>query len=583
METTSLRVDLLTREYPPEVYGGAGVHLEYLARDLRRLADVRVHCFGAPRDEPGVTAYADPPGLSGANAALRTMGVDLEMAAGCAGTDVVHSHTWYANLAGHVAKLLYGVPHVVTTHSLEPLRPWKAEQLGGGYALSSWVERTAIEAADAVVAVSAGMRRDVLAAYPGVDPDNVRVVHNGIDTEQYAPDRGTDVLARLGVDPGRPTAIFVGRITRQKGLPYLLRAAAALPADAQLVFLAGAPDTKEIAAEVEGLVDGLRATHTGIVWVPEMLPKHEVIQLLTHATVFVCPSIYEPMGIVNLEAMACETAVVATATGGIPEVVDDGVTGLLVPIEQASDGTGTPLDPDRFVADLAAALNTLLADPARARHDGPGRAPAGDRPLLVGVDRRADDGGLPRGPALAQDLDQQHPGVGEAAGQRGDRRRHDPVEAAAGPREQRGAGGDHRGEHDAVDDDPERPAPPRDVRVAPGALVLPDQDDPDDRGHAQQFGADRPASLVGHEQEDGHHQRRGEQDEGLQRPGRQSGGADDLPDVDRDGDEQQAGEGGERAAEHDREVGPALDLVPRHDRDRPTAGGRWGRVRRPHR
>jgi starch synthase len=361
-----LRVDLLTREYPPEVYGGAGVHLEYLARDLRRLADVRVHCFGAPRDEAGVTAYADPPGLSGANAALRTMGVDLEMAAGCAGTDVVHSHTWYANLAGHVAKLLYGVPHVVTTHSLEPLRPWKAEQLGGGYALSSWVERTAIEAADAVVAVSAGMRRDVLAAYPGVNPDNVRVVHNGIDTEQYAPDRGTDVLARLGVDPGRPTAIFVGRITRQKGLPYLLRAAAALPPDAQLVFLAGAPDTKEIAAEVEGLVDGLRTTHSGIVWVPQMLPKQEVIQLLTHATVFVCPSIYEPMGIVNLEAMACETAVVATATGGIPEVVDDGVTGLLVPIEQASDGTGTPLDPDRFVADLAAALNTLLADPARA-------------------------------------------------------------------------------------------------------------------------------------------------------------------------------------------------------------------------
>jgi alpha-maltose-1-phosphate synthase len=361
-----LRVDLLTREYPPEVYGGAGVHLEYLARDLRRLADVRVHCFGAPRDEAGVTAYADPPGLSGANAALRTMGVDLEMAAGCAGTDVVHSHTWYANLAGHVAKLLYGVPHVVTTHSLEPLRPWKAEQLGGGYALSSWVERTAIEAADAVVAVSAGMRRDVLAAYPGVNPDNVRVVHNGIDTEQYAPDRGTDVLARLGVDPGRPTAIFVGRITRQKGLPYLLRAAAALPPDAQLVFLAGAPDTKEIAAEVEGLVDGLRTTHSGIVWVPQMLPKQDVIQLLTHATVFVCPSIYEPMGIVNLEAMACETAVVATATGGIPEVVDDGVTGLLVPIEQASDGTGTPLDPDRFVADLAAALNTLLADPARA-------------------------------------------------------------------------------------------------------------------------------------------------------------------------------------------------------------------------
>jgi alpha-maltose-1-phosphate synthase len=365
-----LRVDLLTREYPPEVYGGAGVHLEYLARDLRRLADVRVHCFGGPRDEAGVTAYADPPGLAGANAALRTMGVDLEMAAGCAGTDVVHSHTWYANLAGHAAKLLYGVPHVVTTHSLEPLRPWKAEQLGGGYALSSWVERTAIEAADAVIAVSAGMRRDVLAAYPGVDPAKVRVVHNGIDTDQYRPDSATDVLERLGVAPDKPTAIFVGRITRQKGLPYLLRAAASLPAGAQLVLLAGAPDTPEIAAEVESLVDGLRAGHDGIVWVPEMLPKHEVIQLLTHATVFVCPSIYEPMGIVNLEAMACETAVVATATGGIPEVVADGETGLLVPIEQATDGTGTPLHPDRFVADLAAAVNALLADPARAEAMG---------------------------------------------------------------------------------------------------------------------------------------------------------------------------------------------------------------------
>ncbi|GLY23830.1 glycogen synthase [Micromonospora sp. NBRC 101691] len=368
--TTPLRVDLLTREYPPEVYGGAGVHVEYLARELRRLADVRVHCFGAPRTEPGVTAYPEPVELAGANAALRTMGVDLAMAAGCAGADVVHSHTWYANLAGHTAKLLHGVPHVVTVHSLEPLRPWKAEQLGGGYALSSWCERTAIEAADAVIAVSAGMMRDVLAAYPTVDPARVRVVHNGIDTDQYAPDHGTDVLARLGVDPSRPSVVYVGRITRQKGLPYLLRAARELPADAQLVLLAGAPDTPEIAAEVEGLVDELRATRSGVVWVAEMLPKHEVIQVLTHATVFVCPSVYEPMGIVNLEAMACETAVVATATGGIPEVVADGETGLLVPIEQATDGSGTPLDPERFVADLAAAINTLLADPERVEKFG---------------------------------------------------------------------------------------------------------------------------------------------------------------------------------------------------------------------
>ncbi|MET7751490.1 glycogen synthase [Micromonospora sp. NPDC005367] len=360
-----LRVDLLTREYPPEVYGGAGVHVEYLARELRRLADVRVHCFGLPRTEPGVTAYAEPPGLTGANAALRTMGVDLEMAAGCAGSDVVHSHTWYANLAGHTAKLLHGVPHVVTAHSLEPLRPWKAEQLGGGYALSSWCERTAMLAADAVIAVSEGMRRDVLTAYPEIDPDRVRVVYNGIDTAQYAPDPGTDVLDRLGIDPALPSVVYVGRITRQKGLPYLLRAARELPADTQLVLLAGAPDTAEIAAEVEGLVAELRANRSGVVWVAEMLPKHEVIQVLTHATLFACPSIYEPMGIVNLEAMACETAVVATATGGIPEVVAAGETGLLVPIEQADDGSGRPLDPQRFVADFAARMNELLDDRQR--------------------------------------------------------------------------------------------------------------------------------------------------------------------------------------------------------------------------
>ncbi|HET9517829.1 MAG TPA: glycogen synthase [Actinoplanes sp.] len=367
-----LRVDLLTREYPPEVYGGAGVHVEYLARDLQPLADVRVHCFGSKRSEPNATAYADPPGLADANAALRTMGVDLEMAAGCAGTDIVHSHTWYANFAGHVAKLLYGVPHVVTTHSLEPLRPWKAEQLGGGYALSAYCERTAIEAADAIVAVSAGMKRDVLAAYPGVDPAKIRVVHNGIDTAQYAPDRGTDVIERLGIDPARPSVVFVGRITRQKGLPYLMRACRDLPPQTQIVLLAGAPDTPEIAAEVEQLAAVLRASRDprGVVWVQDMLPKHEVVQVLTHATVFVCPSVYEPMGIVNLEAMACETAVVASATGGIPEVVADGETGLLVPIEQVADGTGTPVDPDRFVRDLAAALTELIEDPQRAAELG---------------------------------------------------------------------------------------------------------------------------------------------------------------------------------------------------------------------
>ena len=365
-----MRVDVLSREYPPDVYGGAGVHVEELVGELRRLDDVRVRCFGAPREEPNVSAYRVPGGLETANAALQVMGVDLEMAAACAGTDVVHSHTWYANLAGHVAKLLHGVPHVATTHSLEPLRPWKAEQLGGGYALSSWCERSALLAADAVIAVSAGMRDDVLRSYPEVDPERVTVIHNGIDTDAYAPDRGTDVLERHGIDPSRPSVVFVGRITRQKGLPYLLRAARRFAADAQLVLCAGAPDTPEIAAEVSGLTEELRKERQGVVWISEMLPKADVVQILSHATVFVCPSVYEPMGIVNLEAMGCEAAVVATATGGIPEVVDDGVTGLLVPIEQASDGTGTPVDPDRFAADFADKVNTLLADPVRAERMG---------------------------------------------------------------------------------------------------------------------------------------------------------------------------------------------------------------------
>jgi alpha-maltose-1-phosphate synthase len=365
-----MRVDLLTREYPPEVYGGAGVHVEYLARELRRLVETRVHCFGAPRDEPGVTAYGTPPGLEGANAALRTLGTDLEMANGCAGSDLVHSHTWYANMAGHLAKLLFGVPHVMSAHSLEPLRPWKAEQLGGGYALSSWAEQTAMEAADAVIAVSAGMRDDLLRCYPRVDPVRVHVVHNGIDTEEYQPDHGTAVLERHGIDPDRPSVLFVGRITRQKGLPHLLRAALALDPGVQLVLCAGSPDTEEILAEVTLLVDELRKARGGVVWIKEMLPKPDVIQVISHSTVFACPSVYEPMGIVNLEAMACEVPVVATATGGIPEVVADGETGLLVPIEQAADGTGTPVDGSAFEADISARLSAVLADPVRAREMG---------------------------------------------------------------------------------------------------------------------------------------------------------------------------------------------------------------------
>ena len=299
------------------------------------------------------------------------MGVDLAMAAGCAGTDVVHSHTWYANLAGRVAQLLYGVPHVVTTHSLEPLRPWKAEQLGGGYALSSWCERTALEAADAVIAVSAAMKRDVLAAYPSVPADRIHVVYNGIDTTEYAPDRGTDVLERRGIEPDRPTVVFVGRITHQKGLPYLLRAAQSLPKEAQLVLLAGAADTPEIAAEVSEKVERLRRERGNVIWLEQMLPKPEVIQLLSHATVFACPSIYEPLGIVNLEAMACEAAVVATATGGIVEVVVDGETGLLVPFEQA-EGDIVPRDPEAFVDGIAERVNAVVADPERA--DAMGKA-----------------------------------------------------------------------------------------------------------------------------------------------------------------------------------------------------------------
>ena len=367
-----MRVDILTKEYPPAIYGGAGVHVAELVRALRALSDldVRVQAFGEPRDEPGVSAYPDLPELADANAALQTLGVDLSIAAGCAGTDLVHSHTWYANLAGHLAGLLYGVPHVVTAHSLEPLRPWKAEQLGGGYAVSSFAERTSYLGASAVVAVSAAMRDDVLHAYPDVNPAKVHVVHNGIDTETWSHVDDPGRVRSHAVDPDRPSVVFVGRITRQKGLPLFLRACRELPPDVQLVLCAGAPDTPEILAEVEGLVAELARTRHGVVWIREMLPRADVVALLSAATAFVCPSIYEPLGIVNLEAMACETAVVATATGGIPEVVINGETGVLVPIEQATDGTGTPLDPDRYVADFAAALTSVVTDPDRARELG---------------------------------------------------------------------------------------------------------------------------------------------------------------------------------------------------------------------
>jgi starch synthase len=366
----NVRIDLLTREYPPDVYGGAGVHVENLAAVLRSRADVRVRAFGDPRDDPGVTGYPDLPELAGANAALRTFGVDLAIAADCDGADVVHSHTWYANLAGHLAGLLYDVPHVLSAHSLEPLRPWKAEQLGGGYALSSWAERTAYLGAARVIAVSAGMRADILRSYPQVDPDKVVVVHNGIDLSGWSRQEDDDTVRALGIDPQRPAVVFVGRITRQKGLPYLLRAAERLPDDVQLVLCAGAPDTPEIMTEVTGLVEKLRDQRSGVVWIERMLPRDELCKVLSAATTFVCPSVYEPLGIVNLEAMACEAAVVGTATGGIPEVVEDGVTGRLVPIDQVDDGTGTPRDPERFVADLAATLTEVTSDPAKAREMG---------------------------------------------------------------------------------------------------------------------------------------------------------------------------------------------------------------------
>ena len=381
-----MKVALLTREYPPEVYGGAGVHVEYLARELGALEDVTVHAWGG--DAVVHRAWDELSGDAPHLAALRAMSIDLSMAKGVEGAELVHSHTWYANLAGHLAKLTYDIPHVATVHSLEPLRPWKAEQLGGGYALSSWCERVSLEAADAVIAVSKGSREDILACYPAIDPARVQVIYNGIDADEYRPDPGTDVLERHGVDPARPSVVFVGRITRQKGVPYLLDAALEFDPAAQLVLCAGAPDTPEIGAEVERRVERLRDARAkpgdeaagrgsgNVVWIDQMLPKAEVIQLLSHATVFACPSIYEPLGIVNLEAMACEAAVVATATGGIVEVVQDGMTGLLVPFE-AEEGGIEPRDPEAFSHAIAERVNALLADPERAREMGrAGRARA---------------------------------------------------------------------------------------------------------------------------------------------------------------------------------------------------------------
>ncbi len=353
----------MTREYPPEVYGGAGVHVTELVAQLRHLCTVDVHCMGAPR--PGAIVAQPDPSLEGANFALTTLSADLNMVNAASAASVVHSHTWYTGMAGHLAAQLYDVPHVLTTHSLEPMRPWKAEQLGGGYRISSWVEKTAVEAADAVIAVSAGMRADVLHTYPALDPDRVHVVRNGIDTDVWHPAPPPDedsALAELGVDLSRPIVAFVGRITRQKGVAHLVAAAHHFSPDVQLVLCAGAPDTPEIAEEVASAVHELAAARSGVFWVREMLPTRKVREILSAATAFVCPSVYEPLGIVNLEAMACSTAVVASDVGGIPEVVADQRTGLLVHY--------APDDTDSFERGLAAAVNSLVADPERARQFG---------------------------------------------------------------------------------------------------------------------------------------------------------------------------------------------------------------------
>jgi alpha-maltose-1-phosphate synthase len=369
-----MKVALLTREYPPEVYGGAGVHVEYLSRALARLSDVEiaVHAFGDPRPSPLVAGTyqpwdalpTSPPGQ-----ALRTISVDLLMAAALEDADVAHSHTWYANLAGHLARLMWDLPHLMTAHSLEPLRPWKAEQLGGGYALSSWCERTAIESADAVIAVSSAMADDILRAYPNVDPGVVSVIYNGIDQNDYHPDPGTEVLERLGIDPDAPAVMCVGRITAQKGLEHLLAAGQYLESQAQLIICAGAADTAQFAERIRTQARGLSSERRGVHWIEDSLGRPEIVQLLSHADVFVCPSVYEPFGLINVEAMACSVPVVASAVGGIPEIVVDGVTGLLVPIFDAG-ADGQPADPDRFARDLAAATNELLANPGRAREMG---------------------------------------------------------------------------------------------------------------------------------------------------------------------------------------------------------------------
>ena len=367
-----MRVALLTREYPPEVYGGAGVHVEYLSEHLSGLVDLEVYCFGRRRESPLVKAAFEPWEAIGSgrphDAALKTLSVDLLMASAVEGADLVHTHTWYANFAGHLARLLYDIPHVATTHSLEPHRPWKAEQLGGGYAVSSFCERTALEAADAVIAVSGAMKDDILRTYPAIAPDRVVVIHNGVDTEEFHPDQHTDLLPSLGIDPERPYVTFVGRITRQKGIDLLLSAAERFDPDTQLVLLPSAPDTPEVGEEMRARARALAERRAGVLWIEQVLPRPQLVEVLSNSAVAVCPSVYEPFGLVNVEAMACATAVVATDVGGIPEIVVDGETGVLIHIELGPDGQ--PVDADGFLARFAEAVNGLVADPATAERMG---------------------------------------------------------------------------------------------------------------------------------------------------------------------------------------------------------------------
>ena len=356
----STRVGLVTKEWPPQVYGGAGVHAVQLTEALRELAGVSVdvHCFGGVRDD-GAFGYSTPASFADANPAVQAIATDLEIANNLQDVNVIHSHTWYANMAGHFGSLLHGIPHVITAHSLEPLRPWKADQLGGGYQISSWAEKSAYESADAIIAVSDGMRADVLAAYPNVDPAKVVTIRNGVDVDRFRPTTNAALLAELGITDRY--AIFVGRITRQKGLAHLLRAWQNVPAEYGLVLAAGSPDEETIGNEVKGLIEELQKTRSNVIWIPEMLPHEKLCALLTSADLFICPSIYEPLGIVNLEAMACETAVLATRVGGIPEVVADGSTGKLVDYS----GDGATLE-----TDLSSAINELMNNPALLKQYG---------------------------------------------------------------------------------------------------------------------------------------------------------------------------------------------------------------------